>query len=114
MFLRKSLTFFEIRQTGLVDDMDANKNVMLPVVRLDESVTLAKAEPFYGPALHIALCAYRLRTENSDDAKMFPCCPTSTAFSRNTGAESLYETPERPCSARLRPRSTRRAKMAGC
>ena len=53
--------------------MNANKNVVFSIVRFDESVALAKAEPFHGPALHITLCVCRLfETKNSDDAKMFP------------------------------------------
>ena len=56
-----------------MDSMNANKNVVFSIVRFDESVALAKAEPFHGPALHVSLWKNRLfEAENSDDAKMFP------------------------------------------
>jgi len=56
-----------------VDNMNANKNVVFSIVRFDESVALANAEPSYRPALHVSLWKNRLfEAENSDDAKMFP------------------------------------------
>jgi hypothetical protein len=70
--------------------MNANKNVVFSIVRLDESVTLAKAEPFYGPALHVSLCENRLfDAQNSDDAKMFPEPAERDGRMRKPVAETL-------------------------